>query len=165
MRISGGRARGIPLRSPRGVDIRPAMDRLRQGVFSSLGARVEGARFFDFFAGTGSYGLEALSRGAAGGFFIEDNRAAVAALKENIAAVCRSAGRPESAVRISPTDVLRWTPPADEKADLIFADPPFADIPLLDESLLRRFAGFLDPSPANVVVFEIPGELELTCED
>ena len=60
MRISGGRARGIPLKVPRGADVRPAMDKLRQGVFSSLGERVVGARFLDFFAGTGSYGLEAL---------------------------------------------------------------------------------------------------------
>ncbi len=164
MRVSGGRARGIPLRAPRGADIRPAMDRLRQGVFSSLGACVEGARFIDFFAGTGSYGLEALSRGAAGGVFVENNRAAVAALRENIAAVCRSAGCPENLVRIQQMDALAWTPAAGDRADLIFADPPFARIPAIGDVLLRRFGGFLSDAPGATVVFEMPGEVEIACE-
>ena len=162
MRISGGAARGIPLRVPRGADIRPAMDRLRQGVFSSLGARLEGARFLDFFAGTGSYGLEALSRGAAGGMFIEQDRAAVAALRANIAAVCRSAGRNESDVVVVNADVRTWTPPVGFEADVIFCDPPFADIPRIDEILFRRFAGFLRRDPAGVLAFEMPGEMELS---
>ncbi|MGH8017640.1 MAG: RsmD family RNA methyltransferase [Opitutaceae bacterium] len=163
MRISGGRACGIPLRAPRGADIRPAMDRLRQGVFSSLGARVEGARFIDFFAGTGSYGLEALSRGAAGGVFVENNRAAVAALSENITAVCRSAGCAESLVRIQKMDALAWTPAPEDRADLVFADPPFAETPAIGEVLLRRFGACVrDPSSA-IVVFEMPGEMEIAC--
>lgn len=161
MRISGGAARGIPLQVPRGADIRPAMDRLRQGVFSSLGARVEGARFFDCFAGTGSYGLEALSRGAAGGVFIERDRAAVAALRANLAAVCRSAGRRESEVLVSPLDVLTWRPAAGDEADLIFCDPPFDEIATLAEPLFRRFAGFLRRDPPGLLVFEMPGEVEL----
>jgi len=162
VRISGGAARGIPLRVPRGVDLRPAMDRLRQGVFSSLGARVEGARFLDFFAGTGSYGLEALSRGAAGGTCIECDRAALAVLRTNLAAVCRSAKRSESDVRIAGADSLLWTPPEGEEADLIFCDPPFPDIPRHAEALFRRFAGFLRREPAGLLIFEMPGELELT---
>lgn len=162
MRISGGRARGIPLRTPRGADIRPAMDRLRQGVFSSLGPRVEGARFFDFFAGTGSYGLEALSRGAASGVFIERNREAVAALRTNLAAVCKSAGLPESVARISATDALLWTPAEPDKADIVFADPPFAETAGMAEALFRRIAGFLRFNPPGVFVFEMSGELELT---
>jgi 16S rRNA (guanine966-N2)-methyltransferase len=161
MRISGGAARGIPLRVPRGADIRPAMDRLRQAVFSSLGARVEGARFLDFFAGTGSYGLEALSRGAAGGTFIEADRSAVATLRANLAAVCRSAARRESDVLIAQADARLWTPSVGEGADLIFCDPPFADIPRLDEVLFRRFAGFIRRAPPGVLVFEMPGELDL----
>jgi 16S rRNA (guanine966-N2)-methyltransferase len=163
MRISGGAARGIPLRVPRGADFRPAMDRLRQGVFSSLGARVEGARFLDFFAGTGSYGLEAFSRGAAGGVCIEQDRVAVAALRANLAAVCRSAGRHESDVVIANADARLWTPPANNPgADLIFCDPPFADIPQLDEMLFRRFAGFIERDPPGLLIFEMPGELELS---
>ena len=64
MRITGGSARGIPLSLPKGDAVRPATDALRQAVFSSLAARVPGTRFLDLFAGSGAYGLEALSRGA-----------------------------------------------------------------------------------------------------
>lgn len=161
MRISGGAARGITLRVPRGVDLRPAMDRLRQGVFSSLGPRIEGARVLDFFAGTGAYGLEALSRGAAGGTCIERDRSAVAILRANLAAVCRSAARSESDVRVVQADALLWTPPAGEAADLIFCDPPFAMITRDAEALFRRFAGFIRREPAGLLIFEMPGELEL----
>jgi 16S rRNA (guanine966-N2)-methyltransferase len=161
MRISGGRARGIGLRVPRGHDFRPAMDRLRQGVFSSLGAQVDGARFLDLFAGTGSYGLEAFSRGAAGGWFVERDRDAVAALRANVDAVCRSASLSASAVRVVAADALLWAPPAGELFDLVFVDPPFAEIPVLAEAILRRCAGFLRNDPPGVVLFEMPGELEI----
>ncbi|BET65756.1 16S rRNA (guanine(966)-N(2))-methyltransferase RsmD [Opitutales bacterium ASA1] len=162
MRISGGAARGIPLRAPKGVDLRPAMDRLRQGVFSSLGARVVGARFVDLFAGTGSYGLEALSRGAAGGVFVERHRATVAALRENLAAVCRSAGRSDEGVRIAAADTLTWTPAAHEAADLVFIDPPFAEIPTVGARVLERCAAMLRDPASGIVVFEMPGEVEVS---
>jgi len=161
MRISGGRARGIPLKVPRGVDVRPAMDKLRQGLFSSLGERIVGARFLDCFAGTGSYGLEALSRGAAGGCFVERDRAAVAALRENLAAVARSAGFAPGVATVTPADVLSWIPPAGTVLDIIFADPPFDAIPEIGEVLFRRFAGFLREAPHGLLIFEMPGELEL----
>ena len=67
MRISGGAARGIQLAVPKGDAVRPATDGMRQGVFSSLAGLIPGAQFLDLFAGSGAYGLEALSRGAAGG--------------------------------------------------------------------------------------------------
>src|SRR5277367_393404 len=93
VRISGGLARGIELTVPRGDAVRPATDGMRQSVFSSLGALVEGARFVDLFAGSGAYGLEAFSRGASGGTFVERNAKASACLRTNIAAVCRSMGK------------------------------------------------------------------------
>src|SRR2546422_8173799 len=93
MRISGGVARGIPLVVPKGDAVRPATDGALQAVFSSLGARVTGARFLDLFAGIGAYGLEALSRGTAGGGFVEQNPKAAARVRQNIAAWCNSPGR------------------------------------------------------------------------
>ena len=71
MRITGGAARGIPLRAPKGPLTRPATDRMREAIFSRLGSRVSQARVADLYAGTGSYGLEALSRGAAQVHFFE----------------------------------------------------------------------------------------------
>jgi len=99
MRITGGQARGIPLVLPKGDAVRPATDAMRQAVFSSLAARVAGARFLDLFAGSGAYGLEALSRGAADGVFVEKNARTADFIRQNIAAVCKSqvavpAGRP-----------------------------------------------------------------------
>src|SRR5580700_5954024 len=93
LRISGGAARGIELSVPRGDAVRPATGGMRQAVFSSLGARVEGARFADLFAGSGAYGLEAFSRGASGGTFVEISSRASACLRKNMAAVCRSLKR------------------------------------------------------------------------
>src|ERR1700685_1093985 len=81
MRISGGQARGIELAAPRGNAVRPATDGMRQAVFSSLGSRVEGARFVDLFAGSGAYGLEAFSRGASGGTVVERSAKALARLR------------------------------------------------------------------------------------
>src|SRR6185312_3355422 len=92
MRISGGQARGIPLVVPKGDAVRPATDGMRQAAFSSLGAVVPGARFLDLFAGSGAYGLEALSRGAANGVFVEKNAKAAGCLRQNLTAVCKSLG-------------------------------------------------------------------------
>ena len=137
------------------------MDKLRQGVFSSLGDRIVGARFLDIFAGTGSYGLEALSRGAVGGVFVERQRSAVAALRENLSAVARSAGFPAPCATIIQADAMTWTPPADTSFDVIFADPPFDDIVSLSEALFRRLAGFAGARSDALLVFEMPGEMEI----
>lgn len=165
MRVSGGRARGIPLRVPRGASFRPAMDRLRQGVFSSLGSLVEGARFVDLFAGTGSYGLEALSRGAAGGVFVERDREAVGVLRSNLAAVCTSMGDRPSIARVSATDVFSWHPHEGEVFDLVFADPPFDDLDAYAKRLFDRVSRFLRVDPAGLLVLEMPGESNLCGPD
>ena len=84
MRITGGLARGIPLILPKGDAVRPATDALRQAVFSSLAALVPGATCLDLFAGTGSYGLEALSRGASTCIFVDEHRQANAVIQQNL---------------------------------------------------------------------------------
>lgn len=100
MRISGGAARGAVLVVPKGDAVRPATDGMRQAVFSSLGARLAGARFADLFAGSGGYGLEAWSRGAAGGVFVEQNAKAAACLRQNITTVAKSARRESDELRL-----------------------------------------------------------------
>src|SRR2546422_2066998 len=71
MRIIGGEARGRPIRTPAGRETRPALDRVRESVFAILGERLEGASVLDLFAGAGGFGLEAGSRGAHPGVFVE----------------------------------------------------------------------------------------------
>lgn len=161
MRISGGRARGIPLSVPKGDAVRPATDGMRQAVFSSLGARVEGALFLDLFAGSGAYGLEALSRGAAGGVFVEQNAKATACLKQNLAAVSKSLGTDAGSVRIVQADARSVPLPAEFVPDLVFVDPPYELIPAMALPLFARLAELLAAKPDAVVVFEMPGELEL----
>jgi 16S rRNA (guanine966-N2)-methyltransferase len=161
MRISGGGARGIPLGVPKGEVVRPATDGLRQAVFSSLAARIGGARFLDLFAGSGAYGLEAFSRGAAGGTFIERNPKAVACLRRNLSGVCRSLGRPESELLVVEADVLSTVARLAVLPDLIFADPPYELIDEVAQPIFARLAEQLDPAADALVVFELPGEKEL----
>lgn len=162
VRISGGSARGIPLVVPKGDAVRPATDGMRQAVFSSLGTRVPGARFLDLFAGSGAYGLEALSRGAAGGVFVEKNAKAAACVRQNIAAVCKSLGRAAADdLVLMEADAL--TVPFSQGAapDLVFIDPPYEIIPTVAPGLFVRLAELLAAKPEALVVFETPGEIEL----
>lgn len=161
MRISGGVARGIPLLVPRGNAVRPATDGARQAVFSSLGARVAGARFADLFAGSGAYGLEAFSRGAEEGVFVEKSTKAVTCLRENIRAVCKSVGRSEERLRITLGDVLTWAPEGDWSPDLVFIDPPYEIITEVGLPLFEHLTPLLSTEPDPLVIFEMPGELTL----
>ncbi|HUJ44549.1 MAG TPA: RsmD family RNA methyltransferase [Opitutaceae bacterium] len=164
MRISGGGARGIRLVVPKGDAVRPATDGTRQAVFSSLGARVVGARFWDLFAGSGAYGLEALSRGAAGGIFVERHAAAVAAIKRNLGTVSRSLGRELADVEVAKADALIWIPLAGGSvaADLVFIDPPYAVITETAPVLFARLAQALAAKPDALVLFELPGGAALS---
>ncbi|MCO6419711.1 RsmD family RNA methyltransferase [Siccirubricoccus sp. KC 17139] len=126
MRIIAGRHRGRRLQAPPGAVTRPTADRVRQALFDMLWhapwagrAAIEDQVVLDAFAGTGALGLEALSRGAAAAAFIEQDRAALAALRANIVA-CRE----EARTQVVPADVLR-PPRAARLAGLIFLDPPY----------------------------------------
>ena len=162
MRISGGGARGVPLLAPKGGSVRPATDGLRQAVFSVLGSRTSGARFLDLFAGSGAYGLEALSRGAISGVFVERNARAVACLRRNIAAVTKSLGRGEADLSILEMDALAVPlSGAAGSPDLVFVDPPYEIATDVAPALFARLAQVVAGSPDAIVVFELPGELDL----
>lgn len=161
MRISGGVARGITLAVPPGDAVRPATDGMRQRVFSSLGARVAEARFLDLFAGSGAYGLEALSRGAAGGLFVERSAKAAACVRRNIVVVCKSLGRDPRDLVVLQGDARSVPVSAGEVPDLVFVDPPYDIIPEIAPALFVRLGEALVTKPDAVVMFEYPGELEL----
>ncbi len=164
MRISGGVARGIPLAVPKGDLTRPATDGMRQAVFSSLGARVVGAHFLDLFAGSGAYGLEALSRGAAGGTFVEQNAKAAACVRQNITAVCKSVGRDPGDLDVLQVDARNVPLGGAELPDLVFIDPPYEIVPDVAPGLFARLSGILAAKSDAIVVFELPGELNLAPE-
>ena len=119
-RLIAGLWRGRRLAAPAGLETRPTGARARQAVFDILAhapwCELRGALVLDVFAGTGAYGLEALSRGAAGAVFFEQSPAALAALRQNLAA-CGVAGR------VVAGDIL--AAPKGEPHDLVFLDPPY----------------------------------------
>jgi 16S rRNA (guanine966-N2)-methyltransferase len=107
--------------------VRPSSDRLREQLFAVLEPRLAGARVLDLFCGTGSLGIEALSRGAAGALFVDRAAAALAVLKRNLAPLLAAA--PELAVGWRRQEVLRfiaaaWPLPG---PDGVFLDPPYGD--------------------------------------
>jgi 16S rRNA (guanine966-N2)-methyltransferase len=119
MRVVAGSAKGVRL-APVPAGTRPVSDRAREGVFSSLGELVVGARVLDLFAGTGAMGIEALSRGAAGALFVDSSPAAARAVGENLRRTkltSRGTVRRMDALR-----VLRGKP---GQFDLVLMDPPY----------------------------------------
>jgi 16S rRNA (guanine966-N2)-methyltransferase len=152
VRIIAGAWRGRALRTPPGTVTRPTAERLRQALFDMLlhtpalrqatawPGRLEGVRVLDAFAGTGALGLEALSRGAAAAWFIEHDRAALAALRANVAAC--------GAGTVLAADVLR--PPPGVPCGLVFLDPPYGQdlLPLAVARLAA--AGWLAPGAVLV---------------
>ena len=122
MRIISGTAGGITIKVPTG-DTRPATDQVREAVFSMLGDLVPGARVLDLFAGSGAYGLEALSRGSTSATFVEQNGKACAVIQENLRK-CRLPGA--EVVKSEALAHLRRLAARNEPPfDLIFADPPY----------------------------------------
>jgi 16S rRNA (guanine966-N2)-methyltransferase len=136
MRIVAGSWRGRALAAPKGEATRPTADRVRQALFDMLlhapwGGReaVVGATVLDGFAGTGALGLEALSRGATHAHFIERDRAALVALRANIAAL-------GAAATVHAGDATR--PPPGVACGLVFLDPPYG------QGLVERALAALD---------------------
>lgn len=153
MRVTGGKARGIPLRVPPGP-VRPATDYLREAVFSSLAALVPGARVLDLFAGTGAYALESLSRGAASAVAVD--RATAPTVAANAAAVAKSMGLPALPLEVVTADALSWRPAATD-FDLVFVDPPW-ELWDRDASRIAAAAAAAAASGDHVrVILEGPG--------
>lgn len=130
MRVIAGKYRGRPLKAPSGKGVRPTADRVREALFSVLYERLAGATVLDLFAGAGSLGIEALSRGASSALFVEPNRHHLNVLKNNLAFV----DEPNEVWTTSAAQALRRIEKEARCFDLIFLDPPYGT-PLLDESL------------------------------
>ena len=122
MRIIAGEWRGRRIAAPKGDATRPTADRTRETLFSMLVSRLgsfDGLRIADLFAGSGALGLEALSRGAARCVFVEQDSAALAAIRANIETL---AARDQGAVRAGSVMALG---PSPESYDLLLLDPPY----------------------------------------
>jgi 16S rRNA (guanine966-N2)-methyltransferase len=126
MRITGGKEARRILKVPKGLDVRPTPDLVKQAVFNSLGSRVQGARVLELFAGTGALSLECLSRGAASAVCIEKSERHANVLRHNV----QVAGFSPEAVQVRVQDVFTAIPQlaeAKSQFDLIIADPPYGE--------------------------------------
>ncbi len=119
MRIIAGKAKGYLIRVPQG-EVRPTQDRVREALFNILGTLIQGARVLDLYCGSGSVGLEALSRGAASARMVDASRASCAMAKQNLEKSKLIGGS------VAQSDCLQFVKRDSGKYDIIFADPPYA---------------------------------------
>jgi 16S rRNA (guanine966-N2)-methyltransferase len=136
MRIIGGMVGGLILKAPKGYDVRPTPDIVRQALFNSLGARVVGRRVLELFAGTGALSLECLSRGASQALCLELSAKHARFIEANFAAT----HFPAESLQIRVQDVFTAMPQlatAGARFDLILADPPYGE-----KNLNRRSTSF-----------------------
>lgn len=144
MRIISGEFRGLKLDSPDGIDTRPTLDRVKEAVFSMLMPYLKDASVLDLFAGSGSLGLEALSRGAKKAVFVDSNKKAVNCIDRNI-----TAAKVGDKSIVYTADSLSFLKDCNDKFDLIFLDPPYFEgfyasvIRLIDERNLLSKNGLI----------------------
>jgi 16S rRNA (guanine966-N2)-methyltransferase len=139
MRLTGGNERGRRIRAPRGLGTRPTAAKVREALFNILGPPPDGA-VLDLFAGTGSLGIEALSRGAGRAVFIERDRQALVALRENLKAL--SLGDRATVVAADVKTGLRRLAVSlghEDRFSWVFLDPPYAsDGPSVTDAVLAE---------------------------
>lgn len=121
MRVIAGTARSLPLKTPLGLDTRPTTDRIKETLFNMLQPDIPGAVFIDLFSGSGQIGIEALSRGAAKAYFIENAQDAVACIKQNLAFTKMS----DRAIVIRQDVFSSLASISEQAVDVIFMDPPY----------------------------------------
>ena len=157
MRVIAGRYGGRRIGAPPGTATRPTSDRVREALFSVLGARVQDARVLDLFAGSGALGLEALSRGAAEATFVDSAAGAIRAVRANLEALGVSAD-------VRRTEALRFLGGASRAArqyDLVFLDPPYKLAGRLGSELTTALPALLAPGAAVVAESDRRAPLDL----
>jgi 16S rRNA (guanine(966)-N(2))-methyltransferase RsmD len=133
MRVIAGQFRGLHLRALRGMRVRPTTDRVRESVFAILRHDVPGARVLDLFAGSGSLGIEALSRGAAHATFVDAYGPCLDTVRRNLEAI-RAVPQSARLIRADVTNALELFETSNERFDIVFVDPPY-DSNLANEAL------------------------------
>ncbi len=163
MRVVAGIYGGRKLIAPAGTETRPTSDRVREALFSVLGASIGDARVLDLFAGSGALGIEALSRGAAEAVFVDRSHKAVQAVRANLAALGIDADvRPVEA-----RAALRTASARREAYDLVFLDPPYRRAAELGRALSEGLIAVLAPGARVVTESDrrTPLQLDLPLAD
>lgn len=157
IRITGGNNRSRKLETPDVATTKPTMDRVRAAVFNILNEDIKGKKVLDLFAGSGSYGFEALSRGAAFATFVDNNKDAINSIKKN-ASILK-----EENISIINSDVTSFLESTNDKFDIVFMDPPYKleiyekMVELLEKNELLQ--------PFSIIVLESDKELNITETD
>ena len=129
MRVITGKARGVQLKTPDGMQTRPTADRVKEALFSIINFDIPGAKVLDLFGGTGQLGIEALSRDAKRAVFVDEREEACRLIRENLKRT-----KLEQYARVVRSDYMAYLKSCKEKFDIILLDPPYAEV-FLENSL------------------------------
>ena len=157
MRVISGRAKGVVLKTPDGMQTRPTADRVKEALFSILQFELPGTKVLDLFGGTGQLGIEALSRGAKSAVFVDAADAPCRLIRENL-----RRAKMESEARVVRADYLKFLSQCREKFDIIFLDPPYAEVFL--ENAIKKISEIDILQSGGIIVSERPVEKELYLE-
>lgn len=149
MRVITGKARGVQLKTPEGLQTRPTTDRVKEALFSIINFDIPGAAVLDLFGGTGQLGIEALSRGAKSATFVDAGDAACKLIKENLRRT-----KLEWEGKVIRSDYMDYLKRCREQYDIIFLDPPYAEVFL--ENSLKRIAEIDILRSGGIIVAERP---------
>ena len=149
MRVITGKARGVQLKTPDGMTTRPTSDRVKEACFSIIQFDIPGARVLDLFGGTGQLGIEALSRGAKQAVFVDAGEPACRLIRENLKRT-----KLESDGQVIKSDYLAYLKRCRDKFDIIFLDPPYAEVFL--ENALNCIAEIDILQTGGIIVTERP---------
>lgn len=155
MRVITGKARGVQLKTPDGMLTRPTADRVKEALFSIIRFDVAGARVLDLFGGTGQLGIEALSQGAESAVFTDAREDACGLIRENLRRT-----RLDSQATVVRCDYLEYLNRCRESFDIIFLDPPYAEVFL--ETALKRITEIDILRSSGIIVTERPLGKELS---
>ena len=157
MRVITGKARGVQLKTPEGLDTRPTTDRVKEALFSIIQFEIPGTAVLDLFGGTGQLGIEALSRGAASATFVDSGEAACKLIKENLRRT-----KLENQGKVLRSDYLQYLKTTREKFNIILLDPPYAEVFL--ENALNCITEIDILQTGGIIVCERPVGKELPWE-
>ncbi len=153
MRVTGGRFRGRRLQTVQAAPLRPTQDRVREALFSSLADLLPGCAFLDLYAGTGSVGIEAWSRGAASVCWVEQNKRVFRVLTDNIRSLSDDTVDSTLSPQCMPAEVF-CRRAYHTGFDIIFADPPYARNRPARVDVAAMLAGTTLLAPQGVFVLE-----------
>ena len=154
MRVITGKARGVVLKTPDGMATRPTTDRVKEAMFSIIQFEIPTARVLDLFGGTGQLGIEALSREAKSAVFVDEREDACRLIRENLRRT-----KLESFGRVVRSDYMAYLKSCREKFDIIFLDPPYAEVFL--ENSLKMITEIDILQSGGIIVTERPFGKEL----